>query len=159
MLGSFGINIDVPKQEVSELTMEVILLYYHVIEVSPKLLLLLRFDTSSLACGDYLGSIFIISEWTMEVILSNDPKIEVSSKLLCYWDLTFLVWHVGIVQDQYSCSKTGYLKIDHGGQTPKWSWNWGQSKTSFLLRLDTSSLAGWDHLGSIFMCQNRRSQN
>ena len=38
MWGSFGINNDLPKQEVSELTMEVILMNDHEMEVSAKLL-------------------------------------------------------------------------------------------------------------------------
>ena len=45
-----------------------------------------------------------VSKLTMDVIIPNDPEMEVSPKLLCYWDLTLLAWHVGIIWDQYLCA-------------------------------------------------------
>ena len=94
----------------------------------------------------------------MEARLTNDPKIEVRTKLVGYWGQALLSWHVGIFWDLYWFAKTGGLRSDHGGQAHKWSWNRGQDKTSILLRLGTSKLACGDHLGSILICQNRRTQ-
>ena len=50
-------------------------------------------------------------------------------------------WHVGIIWGEYWFSKTGGLRIDHGSQAHKWSWNIRQDKTSVLLRPGTSKLA------------------
>ena len=98
------------------------------------------------------------SDLTMKARLKTDPKIKVIPKLLCYSGLKLLPWYVGIIWGQYLFAKTRGLRTDHGGQTQDWSWNEGHPKTSMLLRSQTSSLACGDHLGSVLICQNERTQ-
>ena len=46
----------------------------------------------------------------------------------------------------------------NGGHAHKWSWSRSQDKTIRLLRPETSNLACRDHLGSILICLNKRTQ-
>ena len=74
-------------------------------------------------------------------------------------DMKFQPQNVGgIIWGQYRLTKSRGLRSDHGGHTRNWSKNRGHSKTSMLLRLQASSLACGDHLGSVLICQNYRTQ-
>ena len=86
MWGSFGVSIDLPKIEDSDLTMEAILKTDPEMVVNPKLRP--QYSTS-LACGDHLGSVLICQNQRTQI-----SPWRPGSKLILHFSLIFevLIW-------------------------------------------------------------------